>query len=116
MILKYYYKGWNYVDGIDSLRWVNKELTSDLLEASGEGMTRGIDPAIGKLIEPEYDEETRIESIEIGTHKLIEEIREHGFSYIRVLIYKKEDFKHILAVNQGAYILNENGQTIESIR
>lgn len=117
MIIKYYNKGWNYIDGISSLRWINKEVNTGILDREGNlDIEKNIEPALGKLTESEYDSETREENIAISVDNLIEEIREHGFSYVKFLIYKKDDFKCILVINQGAYILNENGQTIESIR
>lgn len=130
MIIKYYYKGWNYLDNIEQVNWSNKS-TKELFEKIKK---ENLYDDILKMKPDEFPKESlALQAMHEVSNKLnihaytsifaIEDefarkYIESGDNYVRILSFKKknDDMDYILSINKDFYIMNDDGQTIESCR
>lgn len=140
MIIKYYYNGWNYIDEVENVRWVNKkghqlyqDSTKEALMSKdfydiivGEKLSREdiwklryhyIAP---KLVEdmfeiPKIDGSSKHEDIFIDDTCILNMIAGMELIYIRVLTYEKNGETYLIAFNKDGYLLNNKGETVEKI-
>ena len=130
MIIKYYNNGWNYIDNVEDVKWINKEINKvvddnkpivtgriyiheenfNILE---DKVDRGIDMRLSE------DNNIHVQSTptnyQIDYDNIEQVLRKDSTAYIRVIVYKKDNLENILLFTHAGYLLNNNGQTIERL-
>ena len=133
MILKYYNNGWNYLDELKKVKWINKNIELiDLKEEKSIGGRIYITPS---ELANEIDSVTRIEqeiiyqlekynSIDIHVscihfdydmEKIKKDLSKNNMTYIRIVIYEYGDETRCVVFNHVGYLLNDVGKTVEKL-
>ena len=137
MIIKFYNNGWNYIDEVENVKWINKmvDMAIGLDSNKDEQHIKGriyIKKSDGRQIYPEDLQKqirTEIEyqlseynKVQYGTLKecvdydeISRLLHKGKTTYVRLLIYDKGDKREALAFTHVGYLLNNIGQTIEKL-
>jgi len=132
MIIKYYNNGWNYIDNVEDVKWINKtvELTEEL---SGQKQVQGriyvtkgdmdaFENRIHGDVEFQLEKYNKIVvpfhhvNMQIDYDDLKRVLKQDKHAYIRLLVYRKGMDTFVLAFSHAGYLLNDNGKTVETIK
>ena len=125
MIIKFYENGWNYIDNVTDVKWLNKKIQyGQLASISGDihilaDDKRELSYIMIEQIEQQlqnYNDEyynKLMMRVSDKTYELINKREEEP--YIRVVCFNNEGIRKCLIFSEQGYLLNDNGQTIEKI-
>lgn len=125
MIIKFYKNGWNYIDNVTDVKWLNKRIQyGQIASVSGdirisEDDKRELSHIIIEQVEEQlekYNDEYYSKLMVRITDKTYDIIKnKEEEPYLRILCFNTESCRNCLIFSDHGYLLNDNGQTIEKI-
>lgn len=125
MIIKFYENGWNYVDNVTDVKWLNKQIVYEgLASISGDIMVSADDKRELSYIIIEQIEEQLQKYNDEYYNKLMVRITDKTYNiiksrkeqpYLGIICFNTTSGRNCLVFSDHGYLLNDNGQTIEKI-
>lgn len=125
MVIKYYENGWNYIDNVTNVKWLNKQIVySGIASCSGdikisEDDKRELSYIIIEQVEEQLNNQNNeyysklLMRVEDSIYDIIRSRKEQP--YIRVLCFDTGEIRNCLIFTGRCYLLNDSGKTIESL-